>query len=308
MLVTDIVQSAAFKSGVISSFSRDDMPPDILDAGANILANEILPAINCDRTLDITVTSRVYTPEAGRIILKPLRPEHNLVLIGYSKYNAYDLVNGKWTEELDRLRPGWSTNWPVDDFGEGLTAAVWSLDTKLVAGTDSTTCVIRPENVDFPVMRVDSVMELGSRAPYTYVYRDEFEQLFNIPRGLGGVYAIEEYDDKIIVLLKGTAQPKIVVMPVPLQIINRDESHAGEIIAPPKFKKFLIDITAEQLATVYGVATLAAMHEQASASYNLLKKNHTQPLHGMNVAEHIHDLIHNRDWLEGPYLGVRVCR
>ena len=67
MLVTDIVQSAAFKSGVISSFSRDDMPPDILDAGANILANEILPAINCDRTLDITVTSRVYTPENGRI-------------------------------------------------------------------------------------------------------------------------------------------------------------------------------------------------------------------------------------------------
>lgn len=308
MQVIDIVQSAAFKSGVVSSFSHDDMPPDILDAGVNILANEVLPAINCDRMLDITVTSRVYAPQCGRIVLKPLRPEHNLVVLGYSKYTAQDIVDSKWSEEIERLHPGWSVNWPVDDFGESLKLAMWSVDMRLVAGVDVSTCVIRDENIDFPPMRVDYVMDVGSRLKYNYVYRDEFEQLFNVPAGLGGVYTVEEYEDKLIILIKGNCQPKVVVLPVPLQIINRDEDHAGEIVAPPKFRKFLIDTTAEQLATVYGVATLQAMHEQASASYNLLKKNHTQPLHGMDVVERVHDLIHRDPWLDGPFFGVRVCR
>jgi hypothetical protein len=304
MDVLDLVQSAAFKSGIVSSFSQDDMPGDVLDAGIKLLSEQILPQLNCDRTIDITTTCRIYAPEHGRIVLKPLKqPRQDFVLLGYSQYTADDLFNtsnSHWPNEIDRLHPGWDQDWPVNDFGEQLTLAMWSKDTKLVYGTSRLACTIGPENVDFTPMRVEAVIDIPTGEKLTYLYRDEFEQI--ITPTIPGVYALEEYDDVIAVFIKGRPGPKKLILPVPLTLINHDQSHAGEIIAPPKFRKYLIDATAVQLAIVYGVATADAMRAEAAASYNMLKKNHTQPLHGINVPKAINDIIRGRSpYLEGPW-------
>ena len=309
MEVLDLVQSAAFKSGIVSSFSQDDMPGDVLDAGIKLLSGQILPQLNCDRTIDITTTCRMYVPERNRIVLRPLRqPREDFVLLGYANYTAEDLfntgANNHWRETISELHPGWDTDWPQNDFGEPLTLAVWSLDTKLVTGTSTAACQIGKENIDFAPMRVDSIIDVPTGDKLTYLYRDEFEQI--ITPTIPGVYALEEYDDMIAVLIKGRPGPKKLVLPVPLTLINQDHDHPGTIIAPPKFRKYLIDATAVQLAVVYGVSTVDAMRVEASASYNMLKKNHTQPIHGMNVPKAINDVIRGRSlYLEGPWFGGR---
>lgn len=308
MDVLDLVQSAAFKSGIVSSFSQDDMPGDVLDAGIKLLSGQILPQLNCDRTIDITTTCRIYAPERGAIVLKPLRqPIQDFILMGYSKYIAEDLAdisNGHWVTELNRLHNGTIDTWPENDFGEPITLAMWSLDMKIVTGTTFTQCDIGEANIDFMPMRVDSIIDIPTGVKLTYTYRDEFEQTISAVPSIPGIYALEEYDDKLIILVKGTPGPKKLILPVPLTLINQDAQRPGEIIAPPKFRKYLIDATAVQLAVVYGVSTVDAMKAEAAASYNMLKKNHTQPLHGMNVPKAINDVIRGRSlYLEGPWFG-----
>lgn len=304
MEVLDLVQSAAFKSGIVSSFSQDDMPGDVLDAGVKLLNGQILPQLNCDRTIDISTTCRIYAPDHGRIVLKPLKqPIEDFVLLGYSDYMADDLIqtnNNHWVHEIDRLHPGWDQDWPQNDFGENLTLAMWSRDTKLVYGTNRLSCSIGESNIDFAPMRVDAVIDIPTGEKLTYLYRDEFEQI--LTPTVPGVYALEEFDDKIAVFIKGRPGPKKLILPVPLTLINHDNDHAGTIIAPPKFRKYLIDATAVQLAIVYGVSTVDAMKAEASASYNMLKKNHTQPIHGMNVPKAIDNVIRSRaPYLDGPW-------
>lgn len=305
MEVLDIVQSAAFKAGVVSSFNPDELPDDVQEAGRAVLVNEIIPTLNCDRTIDITVTSRVYTPTNGKIVLCPFKqPADNFEIIGYSSMPASKMeqIDPSTTDyyimtEVARLRPTWvtggdgipygySSEWPVDDFGEYCTAAIWSLDMKLVIYKDGKPQITPDVNIDFPPMRVDAVMDESSRYTYDYLYRDEYERTFKFT-SLPGVYTTEEYDDKLVILLNGGPDPKLVVLPVPLQIINRDHAHSGTIIAPEKFRRYLIDATAVSLAIIYGMSTLPLMEKAATVSYNLLKKNKPQPLHKANVAQEI---------------------
>lgn len=300
MEVLDIVQAAAIKSGVLSSFNIDDVPGDVQDVGVSLLANQILPQINCDRTLDVTTTSRVYAPQQNRIVLKPLKqPINDFRLLGYSKYTAEELTTAvppntpsypKWVEEINRLYKPGVVNWPQNDFGDHIELAMWSSDMKLILGADAQDVRIGDANIDFAPMRIDAVIDIGTMSKYTYLYRDEFEMTINA--GLPGVYTTEEYDDKLVILLKGSPTPKTIVIPVPLTIINRTDQYAGTIIAPPKFRRYLIDATAVQLAVVYGVATVDMMRAEASVSYNMIKKNAPQPIHAMNVAEHINDTLH----------------
>ena len=300
MEVLEIVQSAAFKSGLVSSFDPNELPGDYSESGRISLANEILPMLNCDRTLDITVTSRVYAPKNGVIVLQPLQqPTENNKLIGYSKYTA-DILTSDWTkfyQEVLRLDPTFVQNgiWPTDDFGQPISAMMWSSDFKVVRGWEdngSTVTLEQPDvNIDFPPMRVDAVLDEGSRIKYEYLYRDEFDRV--VDAAIPCIYTTEEYEDKIIILMKGTAEPKRIVMPVPLQLINSDHEHPGTIIAPPKFRRYLIDATAVSLAVIYGLSTVETMRQQAEQSYQMLKKNKPQPLHRMNVSEEInHTLRH----------------
>lgn len=303
MQVLDIIQSAAFKAGIIPSFNPDEIPGDVVSAGRNILMNEIIPGLNCDRTIDITVTSRVYQPKDGIIVLTPLRqPVDNFEIIGYTKYTAQELIRGEfshWIEELKRLRPLWiyddndgntqTKNWPVDIMNTKRSAAIWTSDMQLVYGTPTEVNIMPEVNIDFPPMRIDTVLDDDSRIKYEYVYREEFDQILNVM--LPGVFTVEEYDDKLILLVKGTNRPKRLIMPVPLQIVDADNERSGTITAPEKFRRYLIDATAVSLAIVYGVTTVDMMKEQAHQSYELLKKNKTQPLHKMNVTEEIQDKL-----------------
>lgn len=283
MEVLELVQSAAFKAGIIPSFNPDELPKDILEAGTNALVNEILPGLNCDRTLDITVTSRTYTPVGGRIVLTPLKqPRENTIILGYSAYNTAELVN-HWVAEIERLMPSLANEWPTDDFGNYTTVMVWSSECQIVYGTYNSLNILPDVNIDFPPMRVEAVIEEGSLIPYEYLYREEFERTFKT--GLPGVFTTEEYDDHIVVLINGSDRPKKLVLPVPLQIINRSHDHAGTINAPEKFRRYLIDAIAVALAITYGVATVQQMQQQMAQSYQLLKKNKPQPLHKANVSE-----------------------
>lgn len=296
MDVVELIQSAAFKAGIVSSFNRDELPDDVEKAGRNVLASEILPSINCDRTLDITVTSRVYQPVGGKIVLTPFKPRNGWKLLGYSKYNSAEL-DAHWPEEIARFG---ITTWPETDLGEPLYLAMWTTDMKLVAGNDSVTCDIVPNyNIDFPPMRVESVLESTSRFAHTYLYRDEFER--TVLDAIPGVFTTEEYDDRIVILIKGTNAPKIVILPVPLQIVNSDYASAGVINAPEKFRRYLIDCLAVSLAIIYGVSSLPAMEKQQAVSYNLLKKNRPQPLHEANVSERIQDRIRTDRRLYGRF-------
>lgn len=311
MEVLDLIQSAAFKAGVISSFNPDELPGDIIECGVHSLTNEILPSLNCDRTIDITQTSRVYTPVNGVIVLTPQRPRENFYILGHSRYTSSDLVKPEnWYEEIRALHPTWvskasdgnlfpTDEWPTDDFGQRIDIAFWSLDTRLIyANTVQLRwqANIMPDvNIDFPPMRVDAVLEEGNRIEYTYLYRDEFEKV--ISPAIPGCYAVEEYDDRTIVHIKGSPLTKRLVLPVPLQIVNQNHSHAGTIIAPPKFRPYLTDCCAVSLAMTYGVSSLEEMKSQAAKTYQLLKKNKTQPLHELNVGEQITKTIrHGIRW------------
>lgn len=311
MEVIDIVRYAAFKAGIIPSFNPNDLPGDVLDAGTAALSEEILPTLNCDRTLDIAMTSRVYTPENGIIRLMPLtQPIENFQIIGYSSYTADQLLeadglnlgNLNFDHEVQLLRPAWVTvkpnqpnagaliasdKWPVNDFNEQCAAAIWSRDMKLVYANDirGVTPTIMPNvNIDFPPVRIENVIDTQTHIELTYLYRDEYERTFNAPTA-NGVYTIEEYPDSIVVLFKAIGGPKTLVLPVPLQIINSEHSSAGVIIAPPKFKRYLIDCVAVSLAITYGVSTVDAMRHSQDVSYNLLKKNKPQPMHAANTSE-----------------------
>lgn len=301
MEVLDIVQSAAFKSGVVSSFNPDDLPGDVLAAGQNALINEIIPSLNCDRTIDITMTSRLYRPTGDRIVLKPFRPRDNHEIVGYTSKTAEQLKDPtNWGAAVLSLRPGWKDGWPVNDLYEPRYACIWTSDGRLAIGNSLIECTIEPDvNIDFPPMRIDAVLDASTRIAYDYVYRAEFEQLFNTT--LPGVYTTEEYADGLIVLLKGTGDTKCLVIPVPLQVVNISHDHAGTIIAPEKFRRYLIDSTAVSMAIVYGMSTLQAMQQQQAVSYNLIKKNKPQPRHSQNTAEQIANTIRRDIRLGGRF-------
>ena len=301
MEVLDIVQSAAFKSGVVSSFNPDDLPGDVLAAGQNALINEIIPSLNCDRTIDITMTSRFYRPAGDKIILKPFQPRDNHEIIGYSSMTAEQFKDpANWETAVLSLRPEWKDDWPVNDLYKPRYACVWTTDNRLAIGNSLSECSIEPNaNIDFPPMRIDSVLDVSTRIAYDYVYRSEFEQMFNTTRP--GVYTTEEYADGLIILLKGTSDAKCIVIPVPLQVVNISHDHAGTIIAPEKFRRYLIDSVAVSMAIVYGMSTLQAMQQQQAVSYNLIKKNKPQPRHSQNVTEQIANTIRRDIRLGGRF-------
>lgn len=306
MEVLDIVHSAATKSGVVPSFNPDDLPEDVLETGRNVLNNDILPALNCDRTLDITETCRVYTPVNGRIVLTPFKPTGYFEIIGYTNLTSaemrtQDSSGTTFGKEISKMHHDWvhvtahsilrnDENWPHDEAGNFANVAIWCRDMKLVYGTDTLLLpnIHQNANIDFPPMRVDGVIDANSKCDLQFVYRDEFERTDRID-----VYTTEEYEDCLVVLFHNATSPKKLILPVPLQIVNVTDEHAGTIIAPAKFRRYLIDTTAVSLAVIYGMSTLPTMQQEAGVSYNLLKKNKPQQQHMADVSEVIRKHLSN---------------
>lgn len=145
-------------------------------------------------------------------------------------------------------------------------------------------------NIDFMPMRIDAVFDKGSRIPYTYLYREEFESLDY--RFDPFVYAIETKDDGILLLFRNNL-PKICVIPVPLRV------DGDNITGQPKFSQYLIDILAQRLAINWGLSTVQAMTAAAQLSYNLLVKNVNSKIRPVNPRMLIRDVLRRgeaRNW------------
>lgn len=292
MEVLDIIQRAAFNCGVISSFDVDEFPGDVQAAGHHLLESEVLPSLNCDRSLDTTMIARTFMPSNNLLTIKPLSQNNTDIIIGTSIY-ASDKVLSYFTAEVTRLAPDFATTWPTDDADNARTVGMWTTDHRYVYATSLTNAVIDPAiNIEFQPMRIDAMLEDANRIPYRYLYRQEFESLeFKVQPF---TYTDEVYEDSIILHWHGSQLLKLLIIPVPLYIVHDTDSnnpYAGQINCPPKFKQFLVDTLAMRLSIVYGLSTTSAMQGAADMSYNMLKKNLPLHLHAPNPAEAVRDVL-----------------
>lgn len=294
MEVLDIIRRAAFNSGVVSSFNPNEMPGDVENAGYQLLVNEILPNLNCDRGLDVAVTSHVVTPINNKIVLTPLPIHNEYYVLGTSELNATEL-SANFNSEAAKLLSTFSDEWPTDETGTYYIVAIWSADWKLVLSTQAGKITIHSSySIPFPPMRIETVFEADTRLEQQYLYRKEFESSDFINNV--NCYTIEEAEDCITVYTRNN-KPKVLIIPIPLYIQPKsiEDQYNGIIKCPPKFKQYLIDALAFRLSVVYGVSTTDTMHNLMEISYNLLKKNVPMPLHGMNIHSQI------RNTLRGGY-------
>ena len=294
MQVLDIIRRAAFNSGTVTSFNPEELPGDVETTGYHLLAKEIIPALSCDRSLDVTVVARTYTPTTNSISLRALPPDSNYFIIGNSVMLATELLLN-FASEATRLLPT-IADWPTDDAGVPRTVAIWSADQRLVYATTLLNAAINADvNIEFLPMRVDALFEDTSRLEYKYLYRREYESIdyFAAPF----VYTTETYENELVILWHAGTTDKRVVLPMPLFIV-RDmvdaNPYAGVISGPAKFEQYIVDALAVRLAIVYGLSTVATMQTAAMTSYNLLKKNMPMPTHSMDVRTSIRDVLRRR--------------
>jgi hypothetical protein len=161
MQVVDIVNKASMKSGVVSSFNPDEVPEDVQQTGADILRNEIIPAINCDRTLDITEVPYRATPVNGifDLVTPPQDYPNEIVasvqmtcgellktdsqsmapmspVITFAKGIIDCLVSLGLVELIGPNNPyavlKKTDDWPQDQLGNYRDIAVWTMDYNLV--------------------------------------------------------------------------------------------------------------------------------------------------------------------------------
>jgi hypothetical protein len=160
MLVMDIVNRAVMKSGVVSSFNPDEVPEDIQQRAADVLRNEIIRELNCDRNVDITETVLPFRVTHGRVDLVTTPLDYERVIYGSvpqtaatllkteltyhgpegARYPVYILKNlglllddmgiAKYEGFDDTVRP--TDKWPTDQFGGYRDIAIWTSDYKLI--------------------------------------------------------------------------------------------------------------------------------------------------------------------------------
>lgn len=306
MQVMDIVNRAAMNCGVASSFNPDEVPEDIQARGADILRHEIIPMVNCDRTLDITETVYPATPVNNVISLTPTPTDFTEFILGQTD-KTYDLLTtikevsvGPLTKQyypeirsllishgfIEPGMPGEDINtpkWPCDQFGVYRKVYVWTSDYKLVdvSSTDATnrppdTLVDNRYNIPFNPMRVEAVVRADDGAPLQYLHTEEMvtAEYRHSPM----VYAVEDQPGRMVIRTNPElgAQRLLLVIPIPLKIVNSfDEPNPwqGTIVAPEKFRAFLIAKLAYRLAVEYGLDTAELMSQLTTEAYQALIKN-----------------------------------
>ena len=314
MELLDIVHRAIRKSGVSSSFNEDEIPEDIEKCGSDILRNEIVPELNCDRTLDLTETVMVFTPVNNQIVLRDVPPEYDRqvvepvdlpsgILLKGDQYgratNVIDLLVDLGYIEWNGTGYDRTRKWQSDVFGHYRKMAIWSSDYKLIelpvadniaSWLAEDLHVNRIYNVPFPAMRVVSVTRVTDGVPLDYIHASEMVSAEFRYSAL--VYTTEDYEDRHrIIFTPNSGQVTVaVVVPVPVRIINTFEEphpHEGRIIAPRKFRAFLTNILAWRLASEFGVSTKDEMKELTVISYGMLKRNLSKEMHKQDTDRRI---------------------
>lgn len=220
--MTEVIAHAACSCGLVPSFNTHELPKEVEELSSSILKGEILPQINCDRTLDVDVDSAALTPVNNAIIM-------------YDR-NAGEIAGG--------------------------------------------------HALDWVPARVDAVFEESTRQPYAYLYMTEFES--QAYQSNIFVYATRIDESSLKIMFRNSGSPKRVVYPVPV-CVRHDDPNA--IVAPPKFRQFLIDKLSVRLSIIYGLSTSALMAAAAEESYANVLKQMPQPLHPANPSARIRGIL-----------------
>lgn len=314
MEVLDIVHRAVLNSGVVSSFNEDEIPEDIEQRASTVLRNEILPALNCDRTIDITEIALKFIPVHNTVVLRTTPKDYDRQVIGPLDAPSQFLLVPDANDVPQNLiaelqRTGYldsnaspTPKWQEDMFGNKRNLAVWSSDCKLLlipnanpASWQVNDIVIdQYYNVPFPPMRVVDVIRMSDGCPMEYVHVSEM--LSAEYRYSSIVYATEDFADclKIIFNPNVANQPVFVVLPVPLTIndsYDEPKPWRGTIVAPAKFMAYLVNVLAFRMAVEYGVSTAPQMEKLADTSYQLLKKNLSKQAHKQDLDRKINTYL-----------------
>lgn len=261
MHVMDIVNRAVMKSGVVSSFNPDEVPEDIQQRGADVLRNEIIPDLNCDRAVDITETVIQYTPKNGKIHLVTTPLDYDAYIFPTVDVTAAELnktmtmtlvVHGTPTpvmtklidllkemglvEDLGGMTPysnlGITNKWPSDQLGQLRKIAFWTDDVKLyevepdlslLYGTATPDFVNYKYNIPFYPAYVGEVYRASDGAEFRYLHHGEMVSAEFRYSQL--VYTVEDNITKMSVVFNKQAfvPPVLLVLPVPVKVINSFE-------------------------------------------------------------------------------------
>lgn len=261
MHVMDIVNRAVMKSGVVSSFNPDEVPEDIQQRGADVLRNEIIPDLNCDRAVDITETVIPYTPKNGKIHLVTTPLDYpNFIMesvdvaahylnitetasfapgnppIPYMK-NLIDLLVELELVTLTGSPNPYSTltktnKWPSDQLGQYRDIAFWTDDVQLfevpadftkLYGEAKPDFVNHKYNIPFYPAYIGEVYRASDGAEFRYLHHGEMVSAEFRYSQL--VYTVEDNITKMSVVFNKQAfvPPVLLVVPVPVKVINSFE-------------------------------------------------------------------------------------
>jgi hypothetical protein len=303
MEILDIALRGIQRSSVIPSFNRDECPEDYEQRACDILVNEIIHDMNCDRTLDMTETVLRFKPHHNVLDLQyPPRDESQYILtinepaewlMQTDEYGMFVNLIAKLSEIGITEHP------PVNAVGEQLSLGIWSLDLKFIRVPAGDFSVIGPVprgmgeavlderyNVPFPPMRVERVFEADLGFELEYKHADEF--ISAEYRRSQYVYMEEQYPDKYRLRFHEEFADKMVdvVLPVPITVINYLDSPkpwSGRILAPDKFRGYLIAELAARYAAECGVASKDSLRVDADKEYNKLIRNYPRRQHRVDI-------------------------
>ena len=351
MQVMDIVNRALFKSGAVPSFNPDEVPEDMQQHAADVLRNEIISDLNCDRTLDITEIVKPFKPEFGIVDLTTPPLDYPFQIYGPTKepygwfmsdwvevvHNNYTFTHlWDWLKERglvtfadgDYMTITPTTEWDTDQFGKYRNIAIWTSDFHLIEvkiNPDdgnffqmySTSTESRDDfkkritnhqyTVPFAPMRVTEVYKASSGEELKYVHAGEFVSAEF--RYAMYVYMTEDLMGTLRIRFHPNFgdEPVLLVLPVPITVRNtfeEPEIYQGEIIAPNKFRSFLIYQLAYCMAVDYGISTDQKMLTQSAKSYMGLVRNLNKQEHPQDIERKIFNYLQRgRTWRGNGYTG-----
>lgn len=336
MLIMDIVNRAVMKSGVVSSFNKDEVPEDIQERAADVLRNEIIPELNCDRAVDVSETVIPYEPKRGAVDLITTPDDYEGYIIGSVPQTYDELREKRLYTPPHPLPPLWyypsivsllydigysmpgepgtigtpTDRWPTDQFGNYRELFCWTSDWKLV-------CLSKPKsgngdkdddlwdkryNIPFYPAYIDEVYRAGDGAELKYLHHGEMVSAQYRHAQL--VFTVEDNITRMTIRFNPNFgnSPVLVVVPVPVRVTNVFQSPnpwEGEVIAPRKFFSFLLNILAFRMAAEYHVDTEASMKEQATIAYNNIIKNKVKREHPQDIERRIFSYLRTGTGLPG---------
>lgn len=315
MEILDIVHRAIQRSQVIPGFNPSECPEDYEERVSDILVNELIPNMNCDRGLDLTEIVLTYTPREGVIdlVAPPADEQHFIVTLPYSsrylltptEESMYSRTYGNLIDALDSIGIS-EDSMPKDPTGDLIPIGIWTTDLKFIEcpklpieswgshqeGSDPT---INPVyNVPFTPMMVTGIVDPATGAEIEYKHAMEF--ISAEYRHARFVFMDEVYEDKLRIRfhMEWADNPVQIVIPVPLTVVNYFDSPkpwSGKIIAPRKFRDFLISELAFRIADEYGIANAPNLEKASSKAYNMLLKNYPKRQHGMDMNKRIAETL-----------------